>query len=275
MVEPPTRLAILFVDDEPSIRLTLAAVLRQNGFDVTVAATVAEALREINTQYFDALISDLNIGEPGDGFTVVSAMRRTQPDCINFILTGYPAFETALAAIRNQVDDYLVKPANVQELVAALQSKLRKPRDIRHNQTQSFSEFLRHHATDLYRLALRTNKDAPFAAVGLPGEYRAGHLPELIDEIVRQLESGHPEEPTKTLLAAGAVYGARCREQGYGEEMLAEDVHSVANCIYEIVQNNLLNLELSNLIPSLRHVNSALASYLQESLKAYNIERAA
>src|ERR1700685_580494 len=98
---------VLFVDDEPSIRLTLAAILRQGGFEVTVAATVAEALREINTQYFDALISDLNIAEPGDGSIVVNAMRRTQPNCINLILTGYPAFETALEAIRNQVDDCL------------------------------------------------------------------------------------------------------------------------------------------------------------------------
>jgi len=83
---------VLFVDDEPSIRLTLAAILRQSGFEVSVAATVDEALREINTQYFDALISDLNIGEPGDGFTVLSAMRRVQPTCINLILTGYPAW---------------------------------------------------------------------------------------------------------------------------------------------------------------------------------------
>src|SRR5256885_5594034 len=52
----------------------------------------------------DVLISDLNIGEDGDGFLVVSAMRHVQPGCTNFILTGYPAFETALQAIHNQVE---------------------------------------------------------------------------------------------------------------------------------------------------------------------------
>jgi ActR/RegA family two-component response regulator len=40
--------------------------------------------------HFDVLISDLNIGHPADGFVVVSAMRRTQPDTLTFILTGYP-----------------------------------------------------------------------------------------------------------------------------------------------------------------------------------------
>ncbi len=101
---PPVR--ILFVDDEEAIRITLSAVLSKHGYQVDVAATVGEALSRITNDRFDVLIADLNVGQPGDGFTVVSAMRRTQPDCVTFILTGYPAFETALEAIRSQVDDY-------------------------------------------------------------------------------------------------------------------------------------------------------------------------
>src|SRR6185437_1901780 len=102
---------LLFVDDEATIRITLSAILSKHGFKVTVAATVAEALQKITSQQFDILLSDLNIGNPGDGLTVVSAMRRTQPEAVTMILTGYPAFETALEAIRQQVDDYIVKPA--------------------------------------------------------------------------------------------------------------------------------------------------------------------
>src|SRR5439155_7733654 len=118
------------VDDEPSIRVTLPAILKLKGFEVTTGATVAEALKAIHSQEFDALIADLNIGEPGDGFTIVSAMRRTQPECVNFILTGYPAFESALQAIRSQVDDYLVKPADIKSLIGSIENKLkdRKPR---------------------------------------------------------------------------------------------------------------------------------------------------
>ena len=85
--------------------MTLSAILSRFGFDVTSAADVPEALSLIANRKFDVLISDLNIGEPGDGFTVVSAMRRVQPEAATFILTGYPDFESALLAIRNQVDD--------------------------------------------------------------------------------------------------------------------------------------------------------------------------
>jgi len=87
---------LLFVDDEENIRTLLPMILRKEGFDVTVVATVPEALDFINRQKFEVLLADLNIGQAGDGFTVVSAMRRTQPEVATFILTGYPDFQSAL-----------------------------------------------------------------------------------------------------------------------------------------------------------------------------------
>lgn len=120
----PGRRRILFVDDEPSIRLTLPAVLEEHGFEVSIAGSVAEALSKINSSRFDVLLSDLNIGEEGDGFRVVRAMRSIQPKCVTVILTGYPAFESALQGIRNQVDDYLVKPADLESLINTIHQKL-------------------------------------------------------------------------------------------------------------------------------------------------------
>jgi len=118
-----TRKRLLFVDDEPSIRLTLPAVLEDYGFEVTAAGSVAEAVDKIGLAEFDVLLSDLNIGEDGDGFHVVKAMRQRNPRCVTLILTGYPAFESALLALRHQVDDYLVKPADIEVLVKTINSK--------------------------------------------------------------------------------------------------------------------------------------------------------
>src|SRR5689334_25184442 len=115
---------ILFVDDESGIRETLKIILEQHAFEVTTSATVFEALEQINHAKFDVLLSDLNIGQPGDGFTIVSAMRRVQPNAVTVIITGYPAFETALEAIRKQVDDYVVKPTDVNQLIETIERKL-------------------------------------------------------------------------------------------------------------------------------------------------------
>ena len=117
---------ILFVDDEPGIRLTMPEVLRQRGFSVTAVGTVNEALSEITSAQYDVLISDLNFDHPADGFIVVSAMRMTQPKCVTLVLTGYPGFDSALKALRNQVDDYLIKPADIPALVNLIGAKLQQ-----------------------------------------------------------------------------------------------------------------------------------------------------
>ena len=99
-------------------------LLKARGFDVRVAASVPEALSEIKTHKFDVLLSDLNIGKDGDGFTVVQAMRKAHPHCINILLTGYPAFESALQALHDEVDDYFVKPAELDSLISTIERKL-------------------------------------------------------------------------------------------------------------------------------------------------------
>ena len=117
------------MDDEDGIRATLPLLLEQRGFPVRVAASVREALSEIRAHKFDVLVSDLNIGKDGDGFTVVRAMRKAHPNCVTILLTGYPGFESALQALHDEVDDYFVKPADLDSLVNTIERKLRARQD--------------------------------------------------------------------------------------------------------------------------------------------------
>jgi DNA-binding NtrC family response regulator len=115
---------LLFVDDEPSIRLTLPPILQERGFQVQVAGSVPEALTAIKARKFDVLLSDINIDRESDGFTVVHAMREANPDCVTILLTGYPAFETAVRSIRAEVDNYFTKPADLDAIVSTIDRKL-------------------------------------------------------------------------------------------------------------------------------------------------------
>src|SRR6266404_6146006 len=121
---------ILFVDDEPSIRLTLPPILEQSGFEIRVADSVQSALTEISNHKFDVLLSDLNIGEPRDGFLVVKAARAANPRCVAILLTGYPDLDSETESIKKEIDGYLVKPADIENLLKTIEQKLaaRMPR---------------------------------------------------------------------------------------------------------------------------------------------------
>ena len=118
------RKRILFVDDERGIRETLALILLRNGFTVTLAETVQQALQHIEAQEFDLLLCDLNVERERDGYTVVRAMREVQPRCVTILLTGYPDLESAIEGIHLGVLDYITKPTNPEEVVARLTAKL-------------------------------------------------------------------------------------------------------------------------------------------------------
>jgi DNA-binding NtrC family response regulator len=119
-----SRKRLLFVDDEPAIRLTLSAILQRYGYMVTLAATVTQALDEIKTQEFDLLLCDLNIDGVRNGLEVIRAMQKIDPNCVKIILTGHPDLQSEEEGIRLGVDEYIAKPAGVDMLVALLAENL-------------------------------------------------------------------------------------------------------------------------------------------------------
>jgi len=261
---------LLFVDDEPSIRLTLTEILRHEGFDVTACATVPEAIEAINKSKFDVLISDLNVGEPGDGFTVVSAMRRMQPEVITFILTGYPDFESALKAIRNQVDDYITKPADVRSMVEAIRKRLDNPRAVHVPMpTKRVSEVLvqkkKRIISDWYELVMQ---DPDIAAIKLTRTDRVNHLPIILDAIAERIEN-HPEEPNPEAMKAAAKHGGTRFRQGYSIPQMVQEARLLQRVISQVLQAHLLVIDISMLIPDMVAIGEALASQLEESIRAY------
>src|SRR6476659_6928210 len=212
---------ILFADDEPAIRMTLPAILQQEGFEVSVAATVAEALAYINRDPFDVLLADLNIGERGDGFTLISAMRRVQPKAVTLILTGYPDFATALDAIRNQVDDYLTKPTDIKHLVETIKEKSKHPRRVVPLQVKRVSTILRECADQIVNEWLKeTNENAMLSSVQLSPKERVDHIRMMIEELAKRIEAG-PNVIADLEKKGAAKHGQERYEQGYTVRRIA------------------------------------------------------
>lgn len=260
-------LRMLFVDDEPSIRLTLPAILRMHGHSVEVAATVSEALIAIQSRKFDVLISDLNIGNAGDGFTVVSAMRRTQPECVTLILTGYPGFESALQAIRSQVDDYLVKPTQIERLVETIEHRIsdRTPhRPLPMKRVRDIMEESQDEIIDLTVSSVSSRRRSRKADV-------SRGFPELVSALVVGLEPGRERES----FAQGAAHGALRQEQGCSIDDLFEEFRAMERAVYEVVQENLLAADVSNLVPDLRAFNDHVQDVLRHAINAFLAHRVA
>lgn len=261
-------LKLLFVDDESSIRVLMPAVLKRHGFDVTVAASVAEALNLIATRSFDVLVSDLNIGEAGDGFTVVSALRRTQPDAATFILTGYPAFESALEAIRQQVDDYFVKPADVDALVGRILAKLNGPPSERHGiPARRLPKILEEQKHKIFSRWMECAKtDERIKAAGLSSEQLSEHLTALIDEIIT---ASSELTLSPDALIAARHHGRMRFQQGSSVVAMIREAHILHGVLCLIVQENLLSADISFLVTDIMRIGEAVQGFLEESLHTY------
>ena len=260
---------MLFVDDEKSIRLTLPAILEQQGFEVSVAATVPEALGIINQREFDVLLTDLNIGSPADGFILVSAMRRVQPSAATFILTGYPDFQTALEAIRKQVDDYFTKPADIPMLVSTLRDKARHPRACGQPPCkQAWHVILENSDKIIDRWLQAVAADRRLSAVRISKQERIDHLPLLLNDLANALESGETQVAAESLSAA-AVYGAERARQGYTIPLLVAETRILNSVIGAVLQENLLVMNLSTLIPEALKIGEYLQALLEEFIRTF------
>jgi DNA-binding response OmpR family regulator len=266
---PTDPIRILFVDDEPNIRLTLPAILEMSGYKVTVAATVPEALSAIHTQKFDVLLSDLNITHPADGFTVVGAMRSTQPNCVTLILTGYPAFETALQAIRSHVDDYLAKPADIEYLLRTIKEKLREPRPTPALPVRRLASTFRENVESMLEYVLEGMKTTPeLAQVPLTDAQRLQDLRPMLEALVRGLEQG-PRHDRHDLLGPAHIHGRTRRSQGYTAPMIVEDTRCVDTAIMRTIEENLLAIDISELLTDWNLVHGMLQGQLKASITAF------
>lgn len=258
------RKKILFVDDEASIRETLSATLRWNGFEVVASATVSDALLEISTQRFDLLLSDLNIGEPGDGFTVVSAMRRTQPWASTIIITGYPAFESALRAIQSQVDDYIVKPADIPQLLKTIREKIDNPAVRQQAPVLALYEVLEQEKSTIMNAWLTETEPVPGT---FNGTATLSQMPLLFDVLVATLKNGNTTN--EVALEHAAELGDIRRKQGYTVSMLVDELRVLERIVLLAVERNLIRIDLSTVFRQLRIMNEFFRTQVKEAVDSY------
>ncbi len=141
--------AILVVDDDVTIRMTVAAVLEQEGYDVDTAENGKEAIEKSNNKFFDLALVDVRLPDMY-GTELLNAMKETTPKMAKIIVTGYPSMQNAITAVNEGADGYLLKPVDGQVLLESVKEHLQRREEAARYSEQRVAEFLETRLRELH-----------------------------------------------------------------------------------------------------------------------------
>jgi DNA-binding response OmpR family regulator len=270
--EPPVARKILLVDDDDAVRAMMNATLERKGFEVVAAASVTEALKHIATESFDVLITDLHMPNPGDGFTVVTAMRHSQPNALTLLVSGYPDVQSAMAAILLEADEIIVKPFDVGKLADLVREKLSNRRPAARLEKERVGTILRRCIASVVDEWLeRAKQSKELNHVLLGDNDRTGHLPKLVEDLIIRLSkpSATAKDSDTVLSAAATAHGKLRYRQGYTPAMLVHESRILQVTLFGTLQSNLSFLDFSLLLPDVMTIADEVDAQLTQSMDSY------
>ena len=132
MVKP----SILVVDDELLIRDLLYDFFTGQGWDISVAEDGEKALEVMRSRDFDLVLTDIKMPEM-DGLDLTSHVKQSHPELPVVLMTGFPSVDTAVEALRKKVDDYVIKPFNINQLYKLVEAKVKDRRGLESDDFQT------------------------------------------------------------------------------------------------------------------------------------------
>jgi DNA-binding response OmpR family regulator len=272
----PTELSVvhrvLLVDDDDAVRAMMNETLRRKGFEVVTAANVTEALRHIATESFDVLITDLHMPNPGDGFTVVTAMRHSQPNALTLLVSGYPDVQSAMAAILLEADEIMVKPFEVAKLADLVREKLLNRKPAARLEKERVGTILQRCIGRVVEDWLtRAKRSKELNHVRLSDDERTGHLPKLVEDLIVRLSmpSTTGKDGDAVFSPAAIAHGKLRYKQGYTAAMLVHESRILQVTLFGTLQSNLSFLDFSVLLPDVMTIADEVDAQLTQSMDSF------
>lgn len=113
--------SLLIVDDDRPFLTRLARAMESRGYQVNTAETVQDGIAAIRQEPPAFAVIDMRLGD-GSGLDVLAQLNESRPESRGIILTGYGNIATAVTAVKLGAYDYLAKPADADEIDAALKA---------------------------------------------------------------------------------------------------------------------------------------------------------
>ena len=263
---------VLLVDDDDALLGRLRGLLEPNGFEVVAASGVTEALKCIATESFEVLIADPS----ADYFTVISAMRRTQPAALTMLLSTFPeesAMEAiVLEAVILEVDEIVVKAVEVRRLAELVRNRLLIRRPVNRHNEESVSTILRRCSGEVVKNWLvRARQARELNHLALKDEERTGHLSKLIDDLVRRLNetiAGLPQDSDANHSAA-VLHGELRYAQGYTPEMLVHESRILQVALFGTLKDNMNDSDFSVLLRDVMTIADEVDAQLTQTIGGF------
>jgi DNA-binding response OmpR family regulator len=263
---------ILLVDDDRILRELMTRGFERKGFDVVAAGSVTEALAYIASQSFDVLVTDLHMPNAGDGFTVVSAMRHSQPDALTMIVTGYPDVQSAMAAILLEADEIVVKPFELAGLTSIIQDRMSNRKSPKQLERERVTAILQRSVSNIVDDWLaRAKQVGDLNRLELSDGERTEYLPTLVEDLCLRLSrSSDAKKDSDAAYSSTAFrHGTLRHQQGYTPEMMVEESRILQVTLFGTLQNNLGVLDFSLLLPDVMAIADEVDAQLTQSMVSY------
>jgi CheY-like chemotaxis protein len=264
------RLKILLVDDDNNDILLTRRSLESKSCEVVSATSVTEAIKQIASQPFDVLITDLHMPDPGDGFAVVTAMRHFQPQVLNLVCSSYPDVQKSMAAILLQADDVLVKPFAAEQLVALVDKRKLTARPSLPPSKESVASILdRDVALTITRWLSRMEEIPELTALPLTAQERTKFLPAIIASITARLRAAPALEAKDCVSSAAVAHGqVRCA-QGYTAPLIVQESRLLQVCIFETIERNLATVDFTKVLPDIMIIADEVDCQLKQAIDSF------
>lgn len=264
---------VLLVDDDDAVLDMMRQSLESKGFEVVAVGGVTEALKYIATANFDVLITDLHMPNAGDGFTVISAMRHSQPATLTMLLSGFPDVKSAMEAIILEADEIVVKPVEIKHLAEMVRERLLIHKPANRTSKERVSEIL-HRCSDMVvkDWLARVKQARELNHLPLIDSERTGHLPKLIEDLVLRLNkpiTGSPQDSDAICSPAAVLHGELRYTQGYTPEMLVHESRILQVTLFGTLKDNINALDFSLLLTDVMTIADEVDAQLTQTMGSY------
>jgi DNA-binding NtrC family response regulator len=145
---------ILVIDDDESIRKTIATILEEKGYVVDTACSGREAIEKSRVNFYNLALIDIRLPDM-EGTKLLPQLRETVPKMIKIIVTGYPSLQNAVEAVNKGADAYVMKPFDVDTVLKTIEEHLRKQQESRRYSEEKVKEFIETRARELETTSIK------------------------------------------------------------------------------------------------------------------------